>query len=75
MYNWFNKQGRLVQCILLLIPFVNWIIEILVRGDKFLKKGGVINLLMLILAVVSFGILGWVDLFWCLLFNNLLFAA
>ena len=31
---WFNKQSRLVQIILLLIPGVNWITEILVRWKR-----------------------------------------
>ena len=31
MATWFNKQSRLVQIILLLIPIVNWVVEILVR--------------------------------------------
>lgn len=28
---WFNKQSRLVQILLLLIPGVNWVVEILIR--------------------------------------------
>ncbi len=28
---WFNKQSRIVQLILLLIPVVNWIVELVVR--------------------------------------------
>lgn len=37
---WFNKQSRLVQLILLLIPGVNWITEIVVRWSTFFKRGG-----------------------------------
>ena len=39
---WFNKQSRLVQIILLLIPFVNWAVEIIVRWSTYMKKGGTV---------------------------------
>ena len=56
---WFNKQSRLVQIILLLIPGVNWITELLVRWGTFLKKGGLIRLIVCIL-VTFFGLaFGW----------------
>ena len=74
MKAWFNSCSRLVQVILLLIPVVNWFVEILVRGDEFLHTKGLIDLVMLILAVLSVGILGWVDLVWSLLFKHLIFA-
>ena len=28
---WFEKQDRIVKIILLIIPFVGWIVEVLVR--------------------------------------------
>jgi len=76
MANWFNKQNRLVQIILLLIPFVNWIVEILVRWSEVLssKKINVLNLVAAIL-VTFFGLAwGWVDIVWCLLFNHMTFV-
>lgn len=72
MRKWFNDQSRLVQCLLLLVPFVNWIVEILVRGDKMIHKPGLISIIMFVLALFTFGILGWVDLVWCLLFKHLI---
>jgi hypothetical protein len=69
---WFNKQSRLVQIILLLIPGVNWITELLVRWGTFLKKGGLIRLVVCIL-VTFFGLaFGWVDPIWVLLFKRLI---
>lgn len=74
MKKWFNSCGRLVQCLLLLIPFVNWIIEIGVRWSNFLEKKGLISLVIAIL-VTFFGLVfGWVDFVWCLLFKHLLLA-
>ncbi len=74
MASWFNRQSRLIQIILLLIPGVNWIVEILVRWSAFLKTKSLITLVVAIL-VTFFGLaFGWLDLIWCLLFKHLIFA-
>ena len=68
---WFNKQSRLVQILLLLIPGVNWITEIVVRWSTYLKKGGLIRLLICILVTIPSGIVfGWLDWVWVLLFGR-----
>lgn len=69
---WFNKQSRLVQILLLLIPGVNWITEIVVRWSTFAKKGGILRLIICILVTIPSGIaFGWLDLVWVLLFKKL----
>ena len=68
---WFNKQSRLVQIILLLIPGVNWITEVIVRISGVIQKPTLGNILGVILALVLGFLLGWVDLIWVLLFNHL----
>ncbi len=69
---WFNKQSRLVQLLLLLIPGVNWVTEILVRWGTWLKKGGLIRLIVCVLVTLPSGIaFGWLDLVWVLLFKKL----
>ena len=73
---WFNSQSRLVQIILLLIPVVNWIVEVVVRWSTYLesKKDKTLHLIVAII-VTFFGLVfGWVDLVWCLLFKHLLLA-
>ncbi len=71
----FNKLSRLVQIILLLIPFVNWITEILVRWSYFLEKKDVVSLVMALLATFFFGvILGWIDIICSLLTKHLFLA-
>jgi len=70
---WFNSQSRLVQLILLLIPVVNWIVEIYVRVTAVLEKPNLGNLLGLIFGIII-PIFGWIDLVWVLLFNHLLLA-
>ena len=68
---WFNKQSRLVQILLLLIPVVNWIVEIFVRWQTWLKKGGLIRLVVCLLVTLPTGIaFGWLDLIWVLLFGK-----
>ena len=71
----FNKQSRLVQILLLLIPVVNWFTEIFVRLSVFLRKKDLVSLLLFILVIPGVGIvLGWVDLIWTLLFGHLILA-
>lgn len=73
MDTWFHKQNKLIQVLLLLIPFVNYITEILVRWSAFLKKGGAIRLIVCIIVTIPTGIIiGWLDAIWTLLFNKLL---
>ena len=70
---WFNKLSHLVQIILLLIPGVNWVVEIIVRWGTFIKKPGALRL-VICLRVTVFGIVvGWLDMIWCLLFKKLCF--
>ncbi len=68
---WFNKQSRLVQILLLLIPGVNWITEIVVRWSTWLKQGGILRLIISILTIPCGMIFGWIDLVWVLLFKKL----
>lgn len=73
MDKWFHSQNKLIQVILLLIPIVNYIVEILVRWSAFLKKGGLIRLIVCIIVTIPTGIIiGWLDAIWTLLFNKLL---
>lgn len=71
---WFNNQSRLVQIILLLIPGVNWLVEIIVRVTAVLHKVSLKHLIGLIFGVFIPIISGWIDLIWVLLFNHLIFA-
>lgn len=68
---WFNKQSRLVQVLLLLIPVVNEFVEIFVRWSTFFKKGGLVRLVISILTIPFGMIFGWIDLVWVLLFKKL----
>lgn len=69
---WFNKQSRLVQVLLLLIPFVNWITEVVVRWTGFLDNKNGLTLITAILVTFLGLAFGWIDLIWCLLFKHLI---
>ncbi len=76
MERWFEKQPRLIQIILLLIPGLNWVIEVLVRWDHALKKKKKSLFKIAIALIFTFGgmVLGYLDLIWCLLFKHLIFC-
>ena len=75
MEKWFEKQSRIVQILLLIIPGVNWVVEILVRWSHALRKGSLFKYLIAILVTITSGIVfGWVDVVWCLLFKRLIFC-
>lgn len=67
----FQKLSRLVQVLLLLIPVVNFFTEVIVRVSALLEKPTLRNILGVVLAIFSLGILGWVDIIWVLLFKHL----
>ena len=74
MQKWFNSQSRLVQILLLIIPFVNWITEIVVRWDKALKTKNVLDIIVAVVVLI-FGVpFGLIGLVWVLLFNHLILA-
>ncbi len=70
----FNKLPRLIQIILLLIPGINWLTEVIVRISAGLHGKAGKQILVLILAIIppTGVILGWVDLFSCLIQKRLI---
>ena len=69
----FHKLNKLVQILLLLIPFVNYITEIIVRWSAWLRKGGLLRLIVCIIVTLPTGIIiGWLDAIWTLLTNKLI---
>ena len=69
---WFNKQSRLVQLLLLLIPGVNWVTEVVVRWSTWLKKPNLVRLAVSIIVTLFGAVFGFVDLVWVLLFKKLI---
>ena len=69
---WFHKQNKLVQVLLLIIPVVNWIVEILVRWSAFIKKGGFVRFLVCVIVTILGVVIGWLDAIWTLITNKLI---
>ncbi len=73
---WFNNQSRLLQVILLILPFVGWIVELLVRLSVMLEKKDVVSIVVFILFLV----VGWgwflciIDLIYLVLKGHLILA-
>ena len=74
---WFDKQSKIVRFILLIIPFVGWIFEIIVRWSEVAKKADVLNIVVAII-YTFFGfawILNVIDAILILLDKPMLFRA
>ena len=69
---WFQEQSLLVKVILLILPFVGWIVEILVRISAVLRKSSGVNLVGLVLGVIGNWIWSVIDLVYLIVTGNLL---
>lgn len=73
---WFNKQDRIVQVLLLLIPFVGWVTELLVRLSVALNKKDAVSIIVFVLFLV----VGWgwflclIDLVYLIIKGHLILA-
>lgn len=70
----FNKLPRLIQLILLLIPGVNYVVEIVVRVSAIFYKVNLKTIIGLIFGVFIPILNGWIDCVWVVLFKHLIFA-
>ena len=51
---WFHNQSKVIQIVLLVLPFVGWIVDLLVRWSAFIKNQSLVNLVMA-LVITLFG--------------------
>lgn len=73
---WFNSQSVLLKAILLLIPFVGWVVECLVRLSVMLRTKSVVHIVVfLVFLLVGWGwVLGVIDCIYMLLTGRLILA-
>ena len=73
---WFNSQSTLVKAILLVLPFVGWIVELLVRLSVMLRTKETVHIVVFIVfLVIGWGwFLGVLDLIYCILKGHLFLA-
>ncbi|MCH5161409.1 MAG: hypothetical protein J1G04_05200 [Clostridiales bacterium] len=69
--NDFQGLPRILRFILLLIPGLNWVVEVIIRLSAYMNKKT--SLLVLVLAIFppTGVILGWIDCFFTLVSNKL----
>ena len=65
---WFDEQSLAVKIILIILPFVGWIMEILIRISAYLRNKNSTDLVLLILYLL----LGWT---WVPLIIDVVFLA
>lgn len=73
---WFNSQPLFLKAILLLIPGVNWVMELLIRLSVMLRTKSVLHIVVFIVFLcVGWGwFLGVLDFIYMLLNGHLIFA-
>lgn len=73
---WFYGQERIVQALLLIIPFVGWVVECLVRLSVALNKKDAVSIIVFVLfLVVGWGwLLCLIDLIYLILNGRLILA-
>ena len=69
---WFEQQSRLIKVILLILPFVGWIVEILVRLSATLRNASTVNIVGLVIGVIGNWIWSVIDLIYLIIKGNLL---
>lgn len=73
---WFYGQEKIVQALLLIIPFVDWVVECLVRLSVALNKKDAVSIIVFVLFLV----VGWgwlpclIDLIYLILNGRLILA-
>ena len=73
---WFNSQSVLLKAILLLIPGVNWVMELLIRLSVMLRTKSVLHIVVFIVFLcVGWGwFLGVIDFIYMFVTGHLIFA-
>lgn len=73
---WFNSQPLFLKAILLLIPGVNWVMELLIRLSVMLRTKSVLHIVVFIVFLcVGWGwFLGVIDFVYMLVTGHLIFA-
>ena len=75
MLKWFDEQSNIVKFILLIVPFVGWVCELIIRWSEVVKEASVKNIVVAIIYTI-FGwawVLGLIDAILVLLEKPMLF--
>ncbi len=70
---WFKKQSKLVRVLLLIIPVLNYFIEIFLRASICMRTKSIISIIFAVIAIIPSGIaLGIIDAICTILFDSIL---
>ncbi|MCQ2787001.1 MAG: hypothetical protein MJ199_01210 [Bacilli bacterium] len=72
MFESFNKQSKLVKILLLLIPFVNWVTELVTRWDLYIQKKDTPRLIVALIVTFLGLPIGFIDCIAILLTNKMI---
>ena len=72
---WFDEQDRLIRILLLLIPFIGWLVEVLVRISVTIRKPETINIAGCIVFAVGGWIFQFVDLIFFIITDHMLILS
>lgn len=75
MFEAFNKQSKLVKILLLLIPFVNWVTELVTRWDYYVKNKTTANLIIALIVTFLGLPIGFIDCIAILLTDKMILTA
>ena len=56
---WFEEQALWLKIVLLVIPFVNFVVEVLVRVSALIRKTSTLNIVGLVVGVIGSGFWVW----------------
>lgn len=73
MIKLFEELDESIKILLLALPFINWIIEIIIRSELFIKNKDNKKLILFFISLLFGLILGWIDCFYYAKNKNFIF--
>ena len=69
---WFEEQALWLKIVLLIIPFVGWVMEILIRVSAVIRKSSTLNIVGLVIGVIGNWFWSVIDLIYMIIKGQLL---
>ena len=69
---WFEEQALWLKIVLLVIPFVGWVVEILIRVSAVIRKSSTLNIVGLVIGVIGNWFWSVIDLIYMIFKGQLL---
>ena len=69
---WFEEQALWLKIVLLVLPFVGWVMEILIRVSAVIRKSSTLNIVGLVIGVIGNWFWSVIDLIYMIFKGQLL---